>query len=317
MSRPQLKGGYLILEIPLSSTGFAVHSLYLKEHVQSSSSSSKTKTLFVGNVDLQTNMSHEDINGYLRELFTPLGAIESVSVSSFATETENTNKSDSKRKSDSSIDQDELECLTSMASRFAHVQFTKSSSVQLILQATKNGFFSSSISKISERWGIDSYITSKSGREIRACYPLIDVDRTELKRKVDQYMQDFEEQEQIARISRERASRQVDEDGFMPVQHRKKRKRQSEGRQGGNASGASVGRSRSNKKKTLVVSNGTLGREKGASGSEQQPSKELKNFYGFQQKEERQGMLFKLRQQFEDDKAKVAKLKQQRKFKPF
>lgn len=44
---------------------------------------------------------------------------------------------------------------------------------------------------------------------------------------------------------------------------------------------------------------------------------ELQNFYRFQQKRDRQNKLEGLRQQFEDDKKRVALLKANRKFKPF
>jgi ribosomal RNA-processing protein 7 len=44
---------------------------------------------------------------------------------------------------------------------------------------------------------------------------------------------------------------------------------------------------------------------------------ELKNFYSFQQRQEKQNTLLRLREQFEEDKRKIAELKAQRKFKPF
>ena len=79
------KAGYFSLAIPLTELGCAAHYLFIREHHSGASSSSgKTKTLFVGNVDLLHSMSHDDIGAYLRELFAPLGEVESVSVSSFA-----------------------------------------------------------------------------------------------------------------------------------------------------------------------------------------------------------------------------------------
>ena len=44
---------------------------------------------------------------------------------------------------------------------------------------------------------------------------------------------------------------------------------------------------------------------------------ELKNFYRFQIREEKQNKLLELRQRFEADKVKVAAMKDARKFKPF
>lgn len=44
---------------------------------------------------------------------------------------------------------------------------------------------------------------------------------------------------------------------------------------------------------------------------------ELKNFYRFQFREEKRNRLAQLREQFEKDKEKIKKMKEQRKFKPF
>lgn len=45
--------------------------------------------------------------------------------------------------------------------------------------------------------------------------------------------------------------------------------------------------------------------------------KELKNFYRFQMREDKQSKLVELRKKFEEDKARVAKMKANRSFKPF
>lgn len=46
-------------------------------------------------------------------------------------------------------------------------------------------------------------------------------------------------------------------------------------------------------------------------------TKELKNFYRFQMREERQSKLAELRKKFAEDKLKVARMKANRSFKPF
>ena len=46
-------------------------------------------------------------------------------------------------------------------------------------------------------------------------------------------------------------------------------------------------------------------------------TKELKNFYRFQMREEKQSKLAELRKKFEDDKQRVARMKANRSFKPF
>lgn len=49
----------------------------------------------------------------------------------------------------------------------------------------------------------------------------------------------------------------------------------------------------------------------------QKKAKELKNFYRFQMREERQSKLAELRKKFEEDKQRVARMKANRSFKPF
>ena len=51
-------------------------------------------------------------------------------------------------------------------------------------------------------------------------FPFIDENADELKEEVDEYMKDFEENELIAKMERERKLNEVDEDGFMPVKNR-------------------------------------------------------------------------------------------------
>lgn len=89
---------------------------------------------------------------------------------------------------------------------------------------------------------------------------------------------------------RQRKFQEVDEDGFMMMKPRKKRKRQ------GTAPVHSKGVKRSR------------------SGAK---NKELKNFYRFQMREEKRTKLAELRQKFEQDKEKIAQMKAARKFKPF
>lgn len=90
----------------------------------------------------------------------------------------------------------------------------------------------------------------------------------------------------------ERKYAEVDDDGFQLVKPRKKRTRTEE-----------LPRRGSGEKR--------LRKKKGTGGS-----KELKNFYHFQQKEASQKKIFELRKKFEEDKAKVAAMKAARKFKP-
>lgn len=309
-----------------------MHSLYIKDHVTAANSGGKTNTLFVGNVDYYPNMPPRDIDAYLRELLGPMGEVVTISVSAREDlEGEETNGEVLAAEKEGAL----LSKMTSRPSRFAHVQFAKSSAVKSVLQAAKNGWFAESARQICKRWSLDSLLRAKTPSELRGLFPFVDTDRVVLKRRVDGFMAEFEEGEQLVKAQREKRSREADEEGFMPVQHRKKRKRQSGGREGGSGSTSAVGRARPNKKKNTLVAaaiGSTIGTGKGTGTgtdrgntaaadvsniAEQNSEKTLKNFYGFQQREEKQTSLLRLRQQFEEDKAKVARLKAQRKFKPF
>lgn len=310
MSKSVLKGGLLVLELPLSTRGSATHPLYIKDHVSAGGSSGKTSILFVGNVDYCPDMPPREIDGYLRELFAPLGEVVSVSVSAL-------------QDADGESEQASSSNVTSRPSRFAHVQFTKSSAVRAILQACRNDWFAEPARAVCARWGMDRHVRQKTPQEIREQCPFVDVDRTALKQHVDSFMAGFEEDEAAARRQREKRSREPDDDGFMPVQHRKKRKRQDGGRKGGSAAGSALGRSRGAKKRPDPSSSSSSTPFSAASASSTDDAyapnatKTLQNFYGFQQKEQKQTALLRLREQFEEDRLKVARLKAQRKFKPF
>jgi hypothetical protein len=92
--------------------------------------------------------------------------------------------------------------------------------------------------------------------------------------------------------------------------HRNKRKRSLEGTIPGAA----------DEDDSALQSQGTSARRAGAPRSRRVSGKkktELKGFYRFQIKEEKMKDLESLRKKFAEDKERVAKMKEQRKFKPF
>ena len=134
----------------------------------------------------------------------------------------------------------------------------------------------------------ESMLSVADRREIEN---LVEVVVEDLKEEVDEYMKEFEEEEETVRLEKIRRSREMDDDGFMPVRAKNKAKRITENnlkRKSGNS------RSRGEKK-----------------------PKELTNFYRFQMREEKKEALQSLREQFERDKERVARMKADRKFKPF
>jgi ribosomal RNA-processing protein 7 len=94
---------------------------------------------------------------------------------------------------------------------------------------------------------------------------------------------------QIASKKRELDFENVDEDGFMLVKHRKKKRRTETPKRG-----------KMEKRARLKKKGG-----------------ELKNFYRYQMREEKREKLADLRKKFEEDKIKIASMKLARKFKPF
>mmetsp|Transcript_23274 Transcript_23274/g.38813 ORF Transcript_23274/g.38813 Transcript_23274/m.38813 type:complete len:292 (-) Transcript_23274:63-938(-) len=285
---------FRIIDIPLGGGVQGSHSLYLKEHESSNmsrenSGNSGGKTLFVGNVDYRICMDIASIQEYLTLLFSRFGDIASISLSSF--------------EMDSGAD-----------TRFAHIVFAKKSNLKLALTATDIDY-RTACKEVSERFG--PTFMRRSIAEIRKMVPFADTNPEQLQLKVDAYMEQFEEEEQIMIKKREEALSQIDEDGFMPVKHRSKRKRSSleggvgipdtvattaagaasSGTDGGRRAGGTAPRNRSSKKKNKDT--------------------ELKNFYRFQIKEDRMKDLDILRKKFNEDKQRVAKQKEARQFRPF
>lgn len=255
--------GYRIIDIPLSESGGSVHSLYVKAHADRSKQDSNGRVLFVGNVDYTPAMSHESIDLYLRQLLGRFGDINGVSVSAFNMD-EGAN------------------------TRFAHVEFAKKQSIKLVMSNSDADYHESGL-EIARTYGYGQLIQTKTASEIKKMFSFIDENPEELLEEVNSYMKDFEEQEALAKLEKERLLNEADEDGFMPVKNRNKRKRVVEERRGS-------GNKRERKPKKPM---------------------ELKNFYRFQIREDKMKQLETLRKKFEEDKERVAKMKEQRKFKPF
>jgi ribosomal RNA-processing protein 7 len=275
--------GYRVIDIPLG-VGGALQSLYIKEHIDrvnkadkdNASSSAKGKTLFVGNIDYGRHMKEKDLHDYLKFLFASFGNIVSISFSI--------------------IDNDnDIHTI----SRFAHILFDKKNAIKNIISASDTIFYNIG-KELSQKWGPGTYFNikrKKSIEEVSKMFSYIDTDPLELQEEVDSFMKEFDENEEMELAERLRQSKEPDDDGFIKVVNKSKRKRPEndldENTSARKANTAS--RSRNKKKKP----------------------KELKNFYRFQIKEAKVKQLDDLRKKFEEDKVKVSKMKEDRKFKPF
>ena len=120
-------------------------------------------------------------------------------------------------------------------------------------------------------------------------------------REVDELVGAFEQEEAREEARRAAAARDMadgvaDEDGFITVTYKKKRRHDDAEEGDDTASGAAATNGRRKKRKKNL---------------------ELVNFYRFQMREAKRERLAALRQRFEEDKARIAKMKAARKFMPF
>lgn len=256
---------YRVLDVDIGAGG-ATQCILLKEHSDRTSHNTKDRTLFVGNIDYGRELDSEEVKAFIADFFSSFGAIESVSLSQFKKEAGSTRNT-----------------------RFAHVTFDKKKTLKLVMQATDQ-MYADINNNLKQNWGLEVINDNFSSSDILDMYMLKDADPVELQQEVDSIMADFELGEKAAIEERERRLLEADEDGFMMVKPRKKRKRVE-----ATPSRRGSGGPRNRKKKTY----------------------ELKNFYSHQKREEKREKLYELRQRFEEDKLKVAAMKEARKFKPF
>lgn len=112
-------------------------------------------------------------------------------------------------------------------------------------------------------------------------------DLSKLQQKVDDAMSLFDQEEMDAIMEQKNRMGKPDEDGFITVSR-------TRGRRNGDVPTSTVDVVQPKKK-----------------------SKELVDFYRFQRREEKRNQLSELRRKFEQDKAKIAQLKEKKRFKPY
>mmetsp|Transcript_9479 Transcript_9479/g.14573 ORF Transcript_9479/g.14573 Transcript_9479/m.14573 type:complete len:363 (+) Transcript_9479:94-1182(+) len=127
-----------------------------------------------------------------------------------------------------------------------------------------------------------------------------DLSRSALLEECNDVMESFEDAEEADRLAREAASAEPDDDGFVTVTYASQNvgsKREMEQHVGGGNKRKAHKRSR--KKKDVTGKS------------------ELQDFYRFQMKESRKRNVQDLRKRFEEDLAKVKKMKEDRQYRPF
>lgn len=189
------------------------HYLYIKEHQSKEATATdarnghgqaksgvKGRTLFVGNIDYRLSMTEEDLNGYLRLLFSRFGDISDIYISALP---EPVPSSDRRT--------------NHINTRYAHINFSKKSSLKLALNASDTDY-DAACREVTENYGLE--LKPKKSTDIKRMYAFIDQDADQLQLQVDSYMKSFEEQEIMQLKQREEQLTKPDDDGFMPVTHR-------------------------------------------------------------------------------------------------
>ena len=314
--------GYRIIDVPVG-IGAVLHSLYLKEHNKDATKGVNTKgrVLFVGNVDYVKDRSLAEIDGYLRMLLGAYGVIESVSVSEYEHEKEDNDDDDDndeidamKRIEPTSYSFGNVDvicglapdhslsrgssCSTSSAgrmfeSRFAHVVFAEKNALKACLAASDTMYYGPT-KQVAARYGaVASECHLLSAKDLykqrQYRWPVT----SDLQTQAEEFMQSYDEEEHVAKLDRDKRAREPDDDGFVLVKTKNKKRRTEEKR------GTGAPRDREGAKKKT------------------KETKELKHFYRFQMRDEKQKQLVDLRQRFQQDQAKIAAMKAARKFNPF
>ena len=147
----------------------------------------------------------------------------------------------------------------------------------------------------------DDFRSSRQGRdslEALAAPP----PRVELAAKVQRLLAEFDAAEANETRRIEESRKAVDDDGFTLVTYKKASNARDPAVVGAASASASASSKRGHAKR---------------SRSKKKKPQELKNFYRNQIRESKREQLAELRERFEQDKQRVARLREQRKFKPF
>ncbi len=196
--------GFRVIDAPTSLAGFVVHSFFIKEHSDNKVMKGCGKTLFVGNVDYVHSRTHGEVDGMLKDFFGIFGDIESISISEFKDDIDHPSSSILREKS-----------------RFAHVVFAKKSSLNSSLSANDTLYSEASL-ELARKWGVqgDRIVSKVTRSQLFSAFKNSYEDVKDVKLEVDSFMKDFEENEEIAKIEREKRLKMADADGFMPVKNR-------------------------------------------------------------------------------------------------
>jgi ribosomal RNA-processing protein 7 len=184
----------------------------------------------------------------------------------------------------------------------AHVVFAQASGLKKVLAATK-----------PLELEMEAAATAGSSSATKSTAITRSARREQLQSEVSAFMERFEAEEARRQAEEEARHNQMDADGFVVVSRKRTGRSVSTDGSGATVSAASAGMERH-----FHGGDGDEG-EGGAAGSgrrKKKKTKELLDFYHFQQHEKKREGLLKLRAQFEADRERIAKMRAERRFKP-
>ncbi|KAI8367285.1 SSU rRNA processing protein [Blakeslea trispora] len=173
--------------------------------------------------------------------------------------------------------------------------FTSGSSAHVVFSTDQDLVDVLNMHRVEKKWAREDEESEQPlglGRYVLT-YQLSRPNAHDLQKEVDSFMMKFKEDEYKKERETLERMNQMDDDGFTVVVRHKKAKTTD-----GSINVASISAD-------------------AADAYQPKKKKELVNFYRFQMREQKQNELSELRKRFEEDKVKIAKLKQSRKFKPY
>ncbi|KAI9018630.1 ribosomal RNA-processing protein 7-domain-containing protein [Phycomyces nitens] len=290
--------GFTILPVLVAEN--CRHYMYMKKHESRTATEllPKDRSLFVLNLPVDTTDDH------LRQIFSDAGIIKRIiyhdgvaadaaydsdcsDEEEFGAEQapveKKTSKKSKKRKNEEKEEAPmELRRVLHTGSS-AHIVFAHSKMLETAFNTARDRVWTAGEKANVQSLGFERYMLR---------FAVSRPDPAMLQRKVDSFMMKFKANEyEKERLALERMN-QMDDDGFVVVTR--------------------------NKKVKTSDGNTSVSTFKGESfDASKVKKKELENFYRFQLREKKQNELVELRKKFEEDKEKIALLKQSRKFKPF
>jgi len=290
--------GYYVLTLEMLNSPFLKY-MYYKEHKdKEQSKEDEGKTFFVNN--LTADCTQED----LRSIFSTFGPIASIHMDAFKMTSEKKKGKqkkvemgtpnptqllilEEKKRKEEALKEEKKRPFSAVG--YAHIVFESKDTLTKVLKDPSPFDFKDKLERGSIK-GIEKWQKAYQSEHT--------LDTNNLKKEVDQFMWNFDKEKFEFKKKIEALSSAPDDDGWVTVT--KKGKKHTVG-----AKGKAVGVA---DKLDLA----TLNRIK-----EKEQRRQKDNFYRFQRKEKRQNYIEDLRKRFEDDKKRIEKMRQGRKFRPF